>query len=180
MLTRVKSRGKNYYPGDRMIGIYKITNKNNGKIYIGQSIDIKRRWYSYYSPDKNRNYTSLILNAIEKYGIENFNFEVLEECSKEQLNEREEYWISYFQSNIVGYNLTKGGDHNVGESNPKAQLTEQDVCFIRELYNSKTSMKKDEIYDQFFSERCGKRAFQKVWNGETWTHIKNGSLYRRK
>ena len=55
--------------------------------------------------------------AIKKYGIENFDFEVIEECSKEQLNDKEIYWISYYDSCNLdkGYNLTKGGD-NTGEA----------------------------------------------------------------
>jgi group I intron endonuclease len=61
-----------------MTGIYKITNKINGKVYIGQSINIERRWKEHIS-DKRKN--SLIHLAIEKYGEKNFNFEIIEECS---------------------------------------------------------------------------------------------------
>ena len=42
-------------------------------------------------------------------GIENFTFEVMEECSSENLNNQEQYWINYFQSQLYGYNVTKGG-----------------------------------------------------------------------
>lgn len=157
--------------GDKMIGIYKITNKINNKIYIGQSIDIKRRWRAYKNPYKDRKHNSLILDAIEKYGIDNFLFEVIEECEKEQLNEKERYWIQFYDSNHIGYNLTAGGDNNVGEGNPKAQLTEADVIFIRDLYASKTTLKTKQIYEKYFQEKCGLRAFEKVWHGETWTYL---------
>ena len=59
---------------------------------------------------KNRTNVHL-QNAIKKYGIENFDFDVLEECSKENINDRERYWISYYESNTNnGYNKTDGGD----------------------------------------------------------------------
>lgn len=87
-----------------MIGIYKITNKINGKTYVGQSIDIKRRFneHRYISSESNE---SLKL-AYKKYGRENFEFEVIEECSEEMLNEREIYYIKILKPK---YNRTAGG-----------------------------------------------------------------------
>lgn len=72
-----------------MVGIYKITNPN-GRIYIGQSIDIESRWKKYYKlscKDQPSLYYSF-----KKYGVENHKFEVVEECLVEQLNERETFW----------------------------------------------------------------------------------------
>lgn len=90
------------------IGIYKITNQINNKCYIGQSINIERR----FKEHKNTNRTSKYLHrAINKYGIDNFKFEIIETCSKEQLSDREKYWIKYYNSlKPYGYNLTDGGD----------------------------------------------------------------------
>ena len=89
-----------------MIGIYKITNKINGKCYIGQSIHIEQRWDEHlYKTSKG----SLIKYALHKYGKENFLFEIIEECSQEKLNEREQFWIKYYNSFEDGYNLTLGG-----------------------------------------------------------------------
>ena len=79
-----------------MIGIYKITNKVNYKVYIGQSINIEERWKHhklYYSNKKLKEYNTKFYRAIRKYGIENFDFEIIEECPIELLNEREKYWI---------------------------------------------------------------------------------------
>ena len=88
-----------------MIGIYKITNTINGKCYIGQSRDIESRWRAH----KVRKGTYLY-NAFQKYGVENFTFEVLEECEKERLNELEKYYIKLYHSFGEGYNLCPGGN----------------------------------------------------------------------
>lgn len=88
-----------------MIGIYKITNKINNKIYIGQSNNIKRRKYE-HSSIKHETNKGLKKDYI-KYGLENFEFQVLEECKLEELNEREKYWIRILKPQ---YNRTSGGD----------------------------------------------------------------------
>lgn len=87
--------------------IYKITNKINGKIYIGQRMKIKD---SYYGSGK------LIKRAIKKYGKNNFTKEILEKCStKEELNKKEVYWIKKLDSKIPnGYNISDGGKTNFG------------------------------------------------------------------
>ena len=67
-------------------GIYKITNLINGHIYIGQSINIERRFR------EHKNGSELIVDkAIKKYGVENFSFDIIEECSECMLDERERY-----------------------------------------------------------------------------------------
>lgn len=68
----------------KKIGIYKITNKINGNSYIGQSIDIENRWYKHEwasKSSKSREYNYSIHKAMRKYGIENFSFEIIEECN---------------------------------------------------------------------------------------------------
>ena len=87
-------------------GIYKITNKLNKKSYIGQSIHIERRWQEHQKPSS----TSKISQAISQYGVDNFTFEIIEVCSFEQLNERENYWINFYNTvNPYGYNII---EHN--------------------------------------------------------------------
>lgn len=93
-----------------MIGIYKITNNINNKSYIGQSINITQRWINHKSNAKNLDYQTPLYRAIRKYGIENFSFEILEECQEQDLNDKEIYWIKFFDSfGDKGYNLTLGG-----------------------------------------------------------------------
>lgn len=83
-----------------MIGIYKIINPK-GKIYIGQSVDIedRKKQYKYLS---KYSLGRKIKNSIKKYGWENHTHEIIEECSVEQLDEREIFWGTYY--NVLGKN----------------------------------------------------------------------------
>lgn len=92
--------------------IYKITNKINNKIYIGKTLEtIEIRWKEHIKDSKREcNKKRPLYAAFNKYGIDNFTIEEVEECSAEILNEREIYWIEYFRSFKNGYNATKGGD----------------------------------------------------------------------
>ena len=94
-------------------GIYKITNLINNHCYIGQSRNIEKRWNSHKSAlnssdAKLKNYP--LYKAFSKYGLENFSFEVVEECPIEMLNDKERYWIIYYQPE---YNQTIGGDYKI-------------------------------------------------------------------
>lgn len=119
-------------------GIYKFTNKINGKIYIGQSIDINARKRSHindaYCQGKDSNCP--FHQAIIKYGENGFNFEIIEECPKELLNEREKYWIQYYNSYHNGYNASPGGD-NCGERSDGRALLLYDLegNFVKETDN---------------------------------------------
>ena len=91
-------------------GIYKITNQQTDTCYIGQAIDIYKRWTQHCkaglgidTPVNNKLY-----KAMQEYGLENFSFELLCQCSNSQLNEKERYFISLYQSDLYGYNGTKG------------------------------------------------------------------------
>lgn len=90
-------------------GIYKITNIINGKCYIGQSVDIRKRWRAHLRV-ANTDF-NLLHRAFQKYGVENFTFEIIEYCARKELNEREKYWINYYDSHNPdkGYNMTDGG-----------------------------------------------------------------------
>ena len=79
--------------------IYKITNKVNGKIYIGKTIKTIEERFKRHIYDSRRN-NSYFYNAIKKYGIENFIIEEIENVDNSKLNEREKYWISFYNSNF--------------------------------------------------------------------------------
>ena len=92
------------------IGIYKITNIQTDQSYIGQSLDIYKRWCQHCkaglgidAPVGNKLY-----KAIQSYGLQNFTFELLCQCPKEQLNEKEKYFIELYQADTYGYNGTGG------------------------------------------------------------------------
>lgn len=103
---------------NKLTGIYKIENLVNGKVYIGQSINVANRWRVHrYDLRNNRRVGSHLQNAWNKYGEENFKFEIIEECSSTELNEREIYWIEYYKNTGV-YNLTDGGE---GIKNPSVE-----------------------------------------------------------
>ena len=151
-----------------MIGIYKITNKLNGKVYIGQSNNIERRFKEHIN--KRTTAWSSIRPAILKYGVENFSFEVLEECSIEELNKREEYWIKYYGSfGEKGYNLNPGGDQSsLGQHNGRALLKDEDVILIRKAYQNRSRRK--DVYEQF-KDRITFHTFAAIWDGSQWCHI---------
>lgn len=90
-----------------MIGIYLIENKINGKKYVGQSIDIERRWKDH----RTRKDDAPIHLAIQKYGVDNFSFSILQECKREELNKLEVFFIEKLGTfGKGGYNLNRGGN----------------------------------------------------------------------
>ena len=92
-------------------GIYKITYPETGKSYIGQSVNIYRRAYEHINNiDKDLDYA--IYNALREHGAINFEYDILEMCSRDKkiLNEKEIYWIAYYDTFYNGYNETPGGD----------------------------------------------------------------------
>ncbi len=98
--------------------IYCITNNINNKKYIGQTRrSLDRRWKEHCWVDNNQ----LITRAINKYGKENFSKEIIEKCNKHKLNDREIYWISFYDTfNGEGYNTHKGGlTLGEGEDHPR-------------------------------------------------------------
>ena len=102
---------------DKNCGIYKITNKINGKSYIGLSGDILVRWNEHKSHYKIID--NVLYRAMRKYGIENFVFEILENCPKHKLGEREKFYIKKYRTYVGfedcnGYNMTLGGEESEG------------------------------------------------------------------
>lgn len=159
-----------------MIGIYKYTNKLNGKIYIGRSVNItKRKWehVNYPSP------YSYFDQTMKEIGEDQFIFEVIEECPADMLKEREKYWIKYYNCCVLdnrdnGYNLTHGGEEYRSDENPWAKLSLIQVKeIIDKLENSKislTQLAKDYgIHYNTISDinRC------KTW---TWLHTYKNNI----
>lgn len=121
--------------------IYKITNKINNKVYIGQTIQsIKDRFYRHCQKRclSKQEANMAIKRAIFKYGKKNFSLELLETCDREQLDEREIYYIKLYNSYEDGYNCTTGGQN--GSYRPYKIARAEDPDVIR-LYNEGFSLR---------------------------------------
>lgn len=124
-----------------MIGIYTIKNLINGKQYVGQSINIQKRWSQHKSDYIHNENKKILYKAMRKYGIENFSFEVLEECPIDKLDEKEIFWIKELNTlNPNGYNISQGGTGNSSLQNnyeelAKAYLIHHNSKKVAEIYN---------------------------------------------
>lgn len=152
-----------------MIGIYKITEKSNpNNFYIGQSNNIERRFKEHIQKSYAQSRIPFD-NEITKKGRDAFLYEVLEECSIEELNEKEKYWIQTLNA-IQSGNKNEGGLTDViGSHNPKAKLNEDDIILIRTAYANHQRQK--DIYEQYFKDKISFGYFQNLWQGRAWSHI---------
>lgn len=115
--------------------IYKITNLVNGKIYIGQTIvPIEQRFqkHCWGTSDKDSYHKNMaIKQAIRKYGKNNFRIDLVENCDISQLDEREIYWINYYDSYNNGYNCTLGGQKTARKQYKLSEKEESQVLNLR-------------------------------------------------
>lgn len=161
-----------------MTGIYCWTNKINGKKYVGQAIDIMGRKYQH---EHNLNSEhSAIHDAMLKYGLENFVFTVLEECTIKDLDTKEQFWIAALDSYRNGYNCNSGGQQNsIGEDNPNTSLTNIEVLNIRNrVYNNHEEPK--DIYNNEYSSVMSYDRFWSMVHGDTWKNVDTSMIYTRK
>ena len=100
LVGRVVGNGKH-------TGIYKITNIENKMCYVGQAVDIADRWKTHIkrgigaeAPGNNKLYPAML-----SFGVENFTFEILEECDRSKLSEREDYWQDVCKAKEFGYSI---------------------------------------------------------------------------
>lgn len=94
----------------KICGIYKITDLITGQAYIGQSLDIKERARQHIKASLSYGKaTNKLYQAMQNSGQSNFTFEILEEVPRDQLNEREIYWIDFYKTRELGLNGTRGG-----------------------------------------------------------------------
>ena len=163
--------------------IYQYVNKLNGHMYIGLTNNAKRRFSDHLSAatnPNNKDYEAPIHRAIRKYGIENFDFNIIEDNIEDinLLKQREQYWIEYYDTynNREHYNATPGGDLvgetciHKGEEHGKAILTEAQVIYCRKCY--KEGKRSREIYNELFpNKEITYEGFIRMWHGKTWKHI---------
>lgn len=157
-----------------MIGIYKITSPTE-KVYVGQSINIERRWKSYKKLQCKQQ--TIIYRSLVKHGWINHRFEVIEECSIEQLNEREAYWIKNNNCVLNGMNCIGAGNHTPYEYPEEAKLIKSEkmkkLWKENKLNNRKfgkriKNLKTGEVYNS-----CREAAQQLGINPNTVTELCN-------
>ena len=92
---------------ERLTGIYRITNTADSRCYVGQAVDIGDRWRQHIKRALNAEprTQNKLYPAMYKEGIHNFTFEVIEECSRDKLNEREDYWQDFYHAKDYGYSI---------------------------------------------------------------------------
>lgn len=178
-------------------GIYLITNLKNNHKYIGQSINIKNRFQRHhlcdYKNKKSSHYNSQLYQAFRKYKIENFEVQILELCEMSKLDEREIFWIEYYDTYRNGYNATIGGQNWTekihseetetkrkntlskskklqSENHPRAKLTNDEVFLIRERYINGCTI--DELYNDY-KNKYSRNTFKNIIFGRSYKHVGN-------
>lgn len=147
--------------------IYIIRNTTNGLIYVGQTVNLKRRIKEYRVTSINKKSMKYsIIEAIVEYGFDNFTFDILDTASsKEELNEKEIYWIKQLKStkSSIGYNKKTGGKGGLMNKESKERMRESSKQF---RHTEKTKIKKSIpiiVYrDGVFERYHGSKAFADV------------------
>lgn len=118
---------------NKICGIYKIVNKVNGKIYIGQSVDIKKRWKLHEYNSKYDYKKNHLYSAIRKYGIDNFTFSVICEVPENILDVYEISYIKYYETTdrMKGYNKKSGGANGRHSDETKMKISKELVGIKR-------------------------------------------------
>jgi group I intron endonuclease len=167
--------------------IYKATNTVNGKVYIGQTVrTLEVRKYAHEYSARNGS-DAHFHRAIRKYGTDAFKWEIIDTATtKDELDEKEKYWIAHYDAVNNGYNMTEGGEGTLGwkpseeirrkwsktrkgkfegEKHPQAVLTEKDVefIFLSELPNN-------ELAKMF---NVGTSAISAIKLKKAWNHVTN-------
>lgn len=152
-------------------GIYAIKNLTDGKTYIGRSVNIEKRWNEHkWQLDSNRHINRHLQGAWNRG--DKFDFSILEECENGLLNEREIYWIAYYNTtdSTHGYNLCEGGKSTTGRrcgEETKKKISEKNKgrkCDREVVEKRKTSLKKHMEEDDKFANHVRSQWFRKGHN----------------
>lgn len=153
-----------YRTPDALCGIYKITNNVNGKVYIGQSINIKARWKDHiHALNREDSKCTLLQRAWNKYKQENFSFDILELCSEDMLDEVETKYINIYDSCKNGYNIEPGGNANKHLSDETKQKLREAHLGMKMSDETRKKMSesrmgtKNPMYGQTHSEATRKK-----------------------
>lgn len=153
-------------------GIYSFKNRVNGKRYVGQSQNLETRFNSHKNNHSNSNlkdYNTKFYRALRKHGFDCFEYSILEECELADANEREIFWVSYYDSYNNGYNSNKGGESVTerAELHPCAKLTNSQVTEIKDLLlNSEQTQY--QIAERFFVSQS---IISEINTGDKWASV---------
>ncbi len=161
---------------NKICGIYYIKNTLNNNIYVGQSINIKARFYAHKSAlNKNRHYNEKLQNDFNKYGINVFEFGILEECKSESLDELEQYYIKKYNTVESGYNNASGGlkgFKSSEETKLKVSLNHADVSGENNPAYGKTAKQRiGDNYDTWLKNVS--EANKRFIGNQNWKLVKN-------
>ena len=144
-------------------GIYKITNKETQQAYIGQSMDIAQRW-----KDHLKSLDDVKIHQELRNNILFFTFEVIELCQKEELDQREKYWVEYYNSLQNGYNMTIGGKTFIPPKNKRPvqqyDLNGKYICSYSSIKEAKEKTNISHIDACCRGERKTSGGFQWVYS----------------
>lgn len=176
--------------------IYKFENKINGKVYIGQTVQkLSKRISSHKYPSRNK--TLPIDAAIKKYGIENFSITTIDHAnSVDELNEKEKFWIKYYDCiSPKGYNLEEGGRNSrksksaiarvsaanrgrfIGEKSPRAKrvyMFNLDGKLLNEYGSAREAARENGTSSSQISSSC--RGEHYLCKGYIWSYSENPNL----
>lgn len=155
--------------------IYKIVNDINNKIYIGKTNSFLNRYKQHFSQNNlKREPNKILYLAMHKYGFEHFTMSIVEECNEQNWEEREQYWINYYNTLIPnGYNMIPGGSeppHEYGENSSNAKLTQKEVDEIIILLQTNNF---EEMSNLAIAAKYNISVYQirRINNGEAWYKV---------
>lgn len=150
-------------------GIYKITNLTNGHCYVGQAVDIKSRWREHRFSARNpshKDHNTPFHRALAKYGEQNFSYEVLEECSRKELDEKEVYWIEKLSARENGnYNILRGGQDRIKFDDKPVELYDLNGNYVKTIPSAtkvaeELGVSRNSVYGVLRKERPSCRGYQ--------------------
>ncbi|MCK9319241.1 GIY-YIG nuclease family protein [Methanoculleus sp.] len=129
--------------------IYVITNKINNKQYVGQSVDVDKRWISHKFASTQNNTNIILYNAMSKYGVDNFVIQVIEkDIPINEIDEKEKYWINKLNTlKPNGYNMTLGGEGSWGRVTSKSTKNKISKK-AKERYLNMTDIEKEDFINR--------------------------------
>lgn len=177
-------------------GIYLVKNLINSHGYIGQSVNIKKRFINHHCVDyknpKNCCYNTKFYQALRKYGLENFSIQILELCPPSELDQKEIYYIGKYDTYNHGYNSTVGGQewtpliHSeeterkrkqtlsqtqalMAENHPRAKMSNEEVLSVRQRYINGETVK--SIYEDYKNLYSNEGTFRRIILGKSYKSV---------